>query len=48
MKTQNEVSTEKEVCIKMVVGAWETQNARVNKLIEDAIGRTAYVGNSTR
>src|SRR6267154_3174230 len=34
MKTQNEVSTERVVLIKMVVGAWETQNARVNKLIE--------------
>src|SRR6185503_794917 len=28
------MKTEKEVFIKMVVGAWETQNTRVNKLIE--------------
>ena len=28
------MKTEKEVFIKMVVGAWETQNSRVNKLIE--------------
>ena len=34
MKTQNEVSKEKEVFIKMVVSAWETQNTRVSKLIE--------------
>src|SRR5882762_3177889 len=34
MKSQNEVSTEKEVFIKMVISAWETQNSRVNKLVE--------------
>ncbi len=34
MKTQNDVSTEKEVFIKMIVGAWETQNTRINKLLE--------------
>jgi len=34
MNTQNEVLTEKEVFIKMVVSAWETQNGRVNKLLE--------------
>src|SRR6267142_2923265 len=34
MKPQNEVTMEKEVFIKMVVGAWETQNARLNKLLE--------------
>src|SRR5258708_34222732 len=34
MKTENEVSTEKEVFIKMIVSAWETQNTRVNKLLE--------------
>jgi len=28
------MKTEKEVFIKMVIGAWETQNTRVNKLIE--------------
>lgn len=34
MKTQNEILTEKDVFIKMVVSAWETQNTRVNKLLE--------------
>jgi len=34
MKTENEVSTEKEVFIKMIVSAWETQNTRINKLLE--------------
>src|SRR6267378_867221 len=34
MKTENEVSTEKEVIIKMIVSAWETQNTRINKLLE--------------
>src|SRR5712675_1948041 len=34
MKTQNEVSTEKEVFIKMVISTWETQNSRVIKLLE--------------
>src|SRR5882762_2861776 len=34
METQNEVSKEKEVFIKMVVSAWETQNTRVSKLME--------------
>ena len=34
MKTQNEVSTEKEVFIKMVISTWETQTSRVFKLLE--------------
>ena len=34
MKTENEVSTEKEVFIKMIVSAWETQNTRINTLLE--------------
>ena len=34
MKTQKEILTEKEVFIKMVVSAWDTQNTRVSKLIE--------------
>jgi hypothetical protein len=34
MKTENEISTEKEVFVKMIVSAWETQNTRINKLLE--------------
>lgn len=39
MKTQLEkneiIVTEKELFVKMVIDAWETQNSRVNKLLED-------------
>jgi uncharacterized damage-inducible protein DinB len=38
MKTQlekNGSASEKELFVKMVVDAWETQNSRVNKLLED-------------
>jgi hypothetical protein len=35
MKTQIEVPTEKEIFVKMVIDAWETQNSRVDKLLEE-------------
>ncbi len=34
MKTPDEIPAEKELFIKMVISAWETQNTRVNKLLE--------------
>ena len=38
MKAQeekNQISTEKELFVKMVIDAWETQNSRVDKLLEE-------------
>ena len=34
MKTQSEGSEEKRLIIKMIISAWETQNNRINKLLE--------------
>ena len=35
MKAQIEVPTEKEIFVKMVIDAWEVQNSRVDKLLEE-------------
>ena len=35
MTAQGEVSTEREILVKMVIDAWETQNSRVDKLLEE-------------
>jgi hypothetical protein len=35
MKAQMEAPAEKELFVKMVIDAWETQNSRVDKLLEE-------------
>jgi uncharacterized damage-inducible protein DinB len=35
MKAQIEVPTERELFVKMVIDAWETQNSRVDNLLEE-------------
>ena len=35
MKAQIEVSTEKEIFVKIAIDAWELQNSRVDKLLEE-------------
>jgi uncharacterized damage-inducible protein DinB len=35
MTAERKVSTEREILVKMVIDAWETQNSRVDKLLEE-------------
>lgn len=39
MKAQIEVQAEKEIFVKMVIDAWEAQNSRVDKLLEELTDR---------